>query len=151
MLLSKTIKTNGSKFLTFFENTILNNIDLEAYEITLTDKFEIVNKVYEIFLSEYVHEFNKNLLEDAPIKLFASYLQGLPTVLTVPFMNYEILENAKAYGFILDVENLKKVCPLPNKKGEVITSGKTEQLEDDFLKNYWFNCASAFFTLKENL
>ena len=85
--------------------------------------------MYEIFLSEYVHNNNKRILEDAPIHLFASYLQGLPTILNVPFMNYEILENAKEYGFILD----------------------TEQKEDDFLEKYWFNCASAFFTLKENL
>jgi hypothetical protein len=116
-----------TSFYTFFEQTILDNIDFEGYGIKndgyLYDK---IKTLYNIFKREYIHENNKHLNE---VYLFASWLQGLPSVLTVPFNNSEILENALLNGF--DVS--------------------TEDKEYLFLNEYWNNLAKAFFTLKENL
>lgn len=112
---------------TFFEQTIIDNIDFNSYDISndsyLYDK---IKTLYNIFKSEYIHANNKHLNE---VLLFASWLQGLPNVLTVPFNNSAILENALLNGF--DVS--------------------TEQKEDTFLSDYWVNLGEAFFTLKENL
>ena len=112
---------------TFFEKTILDNIDFEGYgfnnDMYLYDK---IKTLYNIFKKEYVHNNNKHLNETF---LFSEWLRGLPSVLTVPFYNGEILENALLSGFDLS----------------------TEDKENDFLNDYWLNLAKAFFTLKENL
>lgn len=112
---------------TFFEKTIIDSIDFEGYEITndchLYDK---IKTLYTIFKCEYIHGNNQQLSEQ---KLFSEWLRGLPSVLTVPFYNSEILENALLAGF--DVSS--------------------ESKEYLFLQNYWTNLAKAFFTLKENL
>lgn len=113
---------------TFFEQTILDSISLEDYDID-TDSMsqkEILGKVYNIFLSEYVHHNNER--QDHK-KLFKEWLQGLPTILTVPFYNHDILLNARENGIEL----------------------REEWQEDNFLNMYWLNLAKAFFDLKENL
>ena len=114
-------------FKTFYENTIINNIDFDSYgysnDAYLYDK---INTVYNIFKTEYVHENNKHLNE---VVLFKEWLMGLPYVLSVPFYNYDILQNAKNAGIVLH----------------------TEKKEDTFLSNYWVNLSQAFFTLKNNL
>ena len=114
-------------FKTFYENTIINNIDFYSYgysnDAYLYDK---IKTVYIIFKSEYVHENNKHLNE---IILFKEWLMGSPSVLSVPFYNYDILQNAKNAGIILD----------------------KERKEDVFLRHYFENLAKAFFLLKNNL
>lgn len=114
------MKTN----LNFYENTILNNIDLDGYNLpnNLTD-FEKVNAVYNIFKDEYLHANNKHLRTEF---LFCEWLQGLPNCLTIPFYNYEIIENAKQYG--------------------ALNVSATIQA-DTFLVNYWPMCTKAFFNL----
>lgn len=116
------------KYFTHYEKTILENIDLEAYDINTSNMndFDKVCEVYTIFTKEFVHRNNKHIAQN---KLFAEWLQGLPSVLTVPFYNHAILDNAKNEGFNL----------------------MTEQAEDNFLNMYWVNLANAFFTLYENL
>lgn len=116
------------KYKTFYEQTILDNIDFEGYDVLeeqMTD-YEKIRKVYLTFESEYVHHNNRHLDRKT---LFAEWLQGLPSVLTVPFYNYDILKNARGYGIEI----------------------KTEADEDKFLDEYWGKLANAFFTLKENL
>lgn len=112
---------------TFYENTIVDNIDLSSYDLDndmyLYDK---VKTLYNIFKREYLHANNKNQNE---IFLFSEWLRGLPSVLTVPFYNKEILQNALLSGFNLD----------------------SEDKENDFLEKYWINLANAFYTLKDNL
>lgn len=111
---------------TFFENTIINNIDLESYDksndISTIDK---INEVYKIFLNEYGFNSQRMSKENA----FKEWLQGLPSVVNIPFYNYEIIENAKKEGFKLNKESL----------------------QDKFLSEYWMKLSLAFFTLKENL
>lgn len=116
-----------TSFYTFYEKTIIDNIDFEGYgfnnDMYLYDK---IKTLYNIFKREYVHNNNKHLSE---VYLFSEWLRGLPSSLTVPFENYLILQNALLNGF--DVS--------------------TEDKEDKFLEKYWTRLAEAFFTLKENL
>ena len=120
---------------TFYENIIIDSIDLEAYNLSndvyLYDKIETT---YNIFKSEYLYESNLKRYGTEQ-NCFKNWLQGLPSVLTVPFYNYEILK--------LGRENFKSLST---------GSPKTIEIKEDrFLNNYWGNLASAFFTLKDNL
>jgi hypothetical protein len=130
---------------TFFEQTIIDNIDLSPYDLSndayLYDK---IKTTYNIFKKEYVHESNKRLGE---VRLFKEWLQGLPSILSVPFYNHEILQNAKKAGFF--------TVQIRINDGEIETvpsEGKNlENLEERFLASYWERLANAFFTLKDNL
>jgi hypothetical protein len=114
--------------LNFWENTILNNINLEGYNLpdNLTDLQKLDN-IYDIFSREYMHANNIHLGIN---ELFCEWLQGLPNCLSVPYMNYEILKNAKKYGAF----NLV-----------------TERDKNIFLDNYFPMLAKSFFTLKNKL
>jgi len=109
---------------TFYEKTILDNIDFDNYgfnnDMYLYDK---IKTLYNIFKREYVHDNNKHLGE---VKLFSEWLQGLPSSLTVPFYYNDIIENAQSAG--IKIEDEETFCFL-----------------------YWGKLAEAFFTLKENL
>jgi hypothetical protein len=120
---------------TFYEKTILENIDLNGYELQSPQKhlkieslteYDKIQSIYPIFKSEYVHENNKHL---NPKEVFSQWLQGLPNCLSVPYMNYEILENAKRWGYNLN----------------------TKEKENDFLDNYFMNLSNSFFRLLHNL
>ena len=111
----------------FYESILLNNIDLSEYKAEeKTSLKEVLNTVYEIHKREYVHQNNQHLSKN---ELFSEWLQGLPSVLTVPFYNYDILKAAKEFGFDLP----------------------TDDKEDYFLNNYFNNVSRAFFNLKNNL
>ena len=121
-----------TKVFTFYEQTIIDNIDFEGYAITnegyLYDK---IKTLYNIFKQEYGFMIDRV----GEVNAFKEWLQGLPSVLTVPFMNYEILENAKKAGLLTkdDVE------------------WRMEKQENRFLELYWTKLALAFFELKNNL
>lgn len=113
---------------TFYEQTILDNIDFDGYGLKNdVSRYDKIKTLYNIFKMEYVHKNNQHLNE---VYLFSEWLRGLPTVLTVPFYNHEILENAINHG------------------GFDLSTGEKE---DDFLESYWLKLAEAFFTLKNNL
>lgn len=116
----KTLKT-------YFENIILQNIDLDAYEIERGSELENIQNVHKIFLSEYGHEIKRRGEKNA----FTEWLQGLPSILTVPFYNSEILNIAYIHG--------------------MIEANATEEEEDKFLERYFSSLSEAFFTLKDNL
>jgi hypothetical protein len=113
---------------TFFEKTILENIDLESYglnnDVYLYDK---VKTLYNIFKSEY----GWNIERMGERRAFCEWLQGLPSALTVPFYNYEIINLAYLNG--------------------LIKANATEEEEDNFLNSYFMNLSTAFFTLYNNL
>lgn len=111
---------------TFFEKTIIDNIELSDYGINDdADLFDKINKLYELFKSEYGHMIDRVGRYNA----FKEWLQGLPSVLTVPFYNFDIISNYAEY------------------------TGRTlEEIEDGNILDVYFNQLSkAFFTLKDNL
>jgi hypothetical protein len=111
---------------TFYEQTIIDNIDFDGYgfsnDMYLYDK---IKTTYNIFKKEYgfmierVGEYNA----------FKEWIQGLPSVLTVPFMNYDIIENARKAGIVIN----------------------NEVNQDRYINTYWSRLSQAFFTLKNNL
>ena len=117
---------------TFYEKTIIDNIDFDGYGISndgyLYDK---IKTLYNIFKKEYGFMIGRV----GEVNAFKEWLQGLPSVLTVPFYNHEILNNAREAG--------------------LLTAGDEdwfkEDQEDKFLDRYWTRLANAFFTLKDNL
>ena len=112
---------------TMYENIILEGIDLESYDIKAESNFDKVNAAHKVFLSEYGFAINRM----GEVKAFKEWLQGLPTVVSVPFYNNEIL----AIGYV----------------NNYIKADATEEEEDNFLNEWFFNLAKAFFVLKENL
>jgi hypothetical protein len=121
----KTISKTSA--YTFFEQIIVNSIDLDAYDIAAKDNFEKVQETYKVFLSEKGYEIKR--VGERPA--FTDWLQGLPTVLTVPFYYYEQLKLAK--------------------KSNLIPKDASEDQEDEFTQSWFAKCTAAFFTLKENL
>lgn len=121
------MKTSVKNYLTFFEQIIIDNIDLSAYEIESIGKFEDVQAVYKIFLSEKGYEIKRVGEKQA----FSDWLQGLPSVLTVPFYYFEQIELGKAYG--------------------ILKEDASEKEEDVFIGEWFKNCTQAFYTLKNNL
>lgn len=111
---------------TFFEKTIIDNIDLSEYNLDESaDLFDKVNKLYEVFKSEYGFMIDRV----GEINAFKEWLQGLPSTLTVPFYNHDIITNYAEY------------------------TGKTfEEIENTSILDHYYNRLSlAFFTLKDNL
>ena len=117
-----------ANYYTVYENIIINNINLDAYDMSNNQElFDKIKSVHNIFKSEYGHEIKRR----GEKKAFKEWLQGLPSVLTVPFYNNEILNIGYVHG--------------------LVKADATEEEEDNFLNEYFFNLARAFFVLKENL
>lgn len=108
---------------TFYEKTIIDNIELDNFD--LTDNFDKVKKVHAIFLDEYGYMVQRV----GQVNAFKEWLQGLPTVLTVPFYYHEMIKNYNEF------------------------TGKelNEVEEETFCNRYFENLALAYFTLLENL
>ena len=115
---------------TFYEQTIIDAIDFSGYE----DDADIfgdyplytdIQNIYFIFKKEYGFMIERV----GELNAFKEWLQGLPSVLTVPFMNYDILQNAKDAGIVIN----------------------NQVNQDRYIDTYWSRLAQAFFTLKENL
>lgn len=104
----------------FFEELILENIDLEAYDVDTEgmDDKEKVKELYRIFEDEHGHELSRYAMAVA----ISSWLQGLPTVLMLPFYYHDILHRANKAGLV--------------EKGN-------EEQEDKFIESYWLNSARA--------
>lgn len=110
----------------FFEKLILDNIELEAYDIDTEgmDDKDKIKELYRIFEDEYGHELRRYATATA----ISSWLQGLPTVLTLPFYYADILHRANQAGLV--------------EKGN-------EEQEDKFIKDYWINSARAIIKLTQ--
>ena len=97
----------------------------------MSSNFANIKETYRIFLKEKGYEIERV----GEFNAFKDWLMGLPTILTVPFYNYDILEQYKKY----------------KQEKEPAWNFHHEKQEDLFLENYWANVAKAFFTLKDNL
>lgn len=110
-----------------YENIIIDSIDFEGYEVdTPNDNKEKIDLVYSIFRKEFIHDNNKHISDE---RNFTEWLRGLPSVITVPFYNHDILEKAKEYGYKFE----------------------NEWAEDIFLEMYWSRLGASFINLKVNL
>lgn len=114
-------------YKTMYENIILDSINFEGYEVDdqQTDK-EKIDLVYKRFMKEFIHRNNEHKSDAYNL---AEWFRGLPSVMTVPFYNHDILEIAKEYGYKFE----------------------NDGAEDRFLEMYWDRLATSFIGLKENL
>jgi hypothetical protein len=142
---------------TFYEQTIIDNIDFSGYEdgLDMMGVGSVINEEFDQELYVNIHnvyhifkvEYSWRVLQVGEYNAFKEWLQGLPNVLTVPFYNYDILENAKKAGFF--------IITLIGNNGEserVMAEGRTLlRKQEKFLDTYWSELSFAFFTLKENL
>lgn len=119
-------------YKTFFEKTIIDNINFEGYgfsnDMYLYDK---IKTLYNIFKQEYGFMIERV----GEVNAFKEWLQGLPSVLTVPFYNYDIINNATEAGLLTATSD----------------DWFKEKQEDSFLDRYWIRLSEAFFNLKDNL
>lgn len=77
-------------------------------------------------LSVYMSEYGDWQKDGATPKNCTDYLQGLPTVCTVPFENLEVLNKLQALGIHIP---------------------KTEKGIYTLLENYWGTCGYAFYKI----
>ena len=92
---------------------ILNNIDSSGYDekvITPTEKIRFIEKIFLIEQGYLINRLGKQ-------KAIEEWLRGLPSALTLPFYNYDILNIAKEWG--------------------TLKENATERQEDKILMNYW--------------
>jgi len=119
-------------YKTFFEKTIIDNINFEGYGLSndmyLYDK---IKTLYNIFKQEYGFMIERV----GEVNAFKEWLQGLPSVLTVPFYNHDIINNATEAGLLTATSD----------------DWFKEKQEDSFLDRYWIRLSEAFFNLKDNL
>jgi len=94
-----------------FKKYLIECIDGEPYEKELKTDAEKIEFLKETFLSEYGFMVERVGFANA----LSEYVSGLPSIWSVDFMNYKILELAPRFGMVLD----------------------TEKKEDDFLKTWW--------------
>ena len=117
------------KYLTYYENIILNGINLEEEENYSEDISDLdkVQMLYEVYRQLHVHKYNRHLTDK---ELFNEWLRGLPNELFVTYKNADILKEAVDSGeFVLDTDDKKA----------------------SFVELYWMRLTDAFFTLKDNL
>jgi len=102
---------------------LIDCIDLSGYEKNITNPIDKIRAVEKIFYTEYGFMINRI----GKLKALTEWLQGLPSVLTLPFYNVEILEIAKKWGSL-------KI-------------NATEKQEDKILLNYWNYMANQLLQL----
>jgi hypothetical protein len=92
---------------------IIDCIDLSGYEKNITNPIDKIRAVEKIFYTEQGYMINRVGKQ----KALENWLRGLPTEITLPYYNVEIIEIAKKWG------SLKM--------------NATEKQEDKILLNYW--------------
>lgn len=102
---------------------LIDCIDLDGYDMKANTPIEKIRAVEKIFYTEYGYLINRV----GKLKALEEWLRGLPSVITIPFYNVEIIEIAKKWG------SLKM--------------NATEKQEDKILINYWRYMANQLLQL----
>ncbi len=118
------LRTNSKKYLNNIQNYILDSIDGTEYDIkTETEKLEFLFDCFEVEFNYKNNKLRYPNLQDR----FANWLQGLPSVISIPHQYNKILELSKN---LLEVDNLG------------------EELENKIIDNYWSFMAFHIIKLK---
>jgi hypothetical protein len=107
---------------------IMDAIDSDGYDITCNTDKEKLQFLYNTFISEYWHDYNKKYYKGNIQKCFESWLMGLPSCFNIDFENYKVIELAYKWGSIDEWNSTPR--QIENRK--------------DFLCQNWFN----FITVK---
>lgn len=89
------LKTNSKAFEIPFHNYLIDAISNEENFICTSLK---VQYLYETFESEFKNPYEMKRAKNNLQVCFSNWLQGLPSVLDIPFTNYDIIQLAKKYN-----------------------------------------------------
>lgn len=120
------LKTNSKKYLNNIQSYILDSIDSEGYDIkteTPTEKLQFLFDCFEVEFNYKNNQLRYPNLQDR----FANWLQGLPSVINLPYQEYEILQLSK---ILFEVYTL------------------TEKQKETIINNYWSFMAFQIIKLK---
>jgi hypothetical protein len=105
----------------FYEKVIINSIDSDGYDENPKGTKAKLQFLKNTFKSEY--GFNISRMGEQ--RAFSEWLQGLPSAMSIPFYNVDIIKLAKKSG--------------------TLSKNPTEREEDKILENYWnFMTAKTF-------
>ena len=105
---------------------ILDAITPENYDVTCKTDTEKLQFLYNTFISEYWHEYNKKYYKGNIYKCFESWLMGLPSCFNIDFENYKVIKIGYLWNSFEGFE------------------GKRLEKKRDFICKNWFN----FITVK---
>lgn len=127
--MSALLKTNSKQYTSKLHKFLLDNIyfeDLDGVEITDKQK---IDYFFATFESEFNYHQNIRRWPNYQVRL-ANWLMGLPSVINIPFSNYDILEFAKELHNVDDL---------------------TTRQEDTICENYFMHIALHLLRIKTNL
>lgn len=108
------MKPDYKQISEFIRDSIDNEYLRDATGLQVNNEVEQFTGLRAVYLSEYGHEVDRSKNYQ---QTFASYLMGLPSCVSIPFNNYEILQRAV--------------------KWESLPTEYTEKQADKILENYW--------------
>ena len=120
------LKTNSKKYLNNIQSYILDSIDGTEYDIKTETPTEKLQFLFDCFEVEFNYKNNKLRYPNLQDR-FANWLQGLPSVINLPYQEYEILQLSKIFF-------------------EVYTL--TEKQKETIINNYWSFMAFHIIKLK---
>lgn len=104
----KLLNTNSGIYKNAINQYLLNGIEFEG-----TDK-EKINYVFECFISEYWHDYNKKYYNNNVQTGLKNWLMGLPSAIYVSFYNHEILEVTKMLHNVTELTEDQEITILQN-------------------------------------
>ena len=120
------LKTNSKKYLNNIQSYILDSIDGEGYDIKTETPTEKLDFLFDCFEVEFNYKNNQLRYPNFQDR-FANWLQGLPSVINLPYQEYEILQLSK---ILFEVDTL------------------SEKLKNQIINNYWSFMAFQIIKLK---
>lgn len=106
-------------------NWLIGCITDAGYEVITDDSTpeQKLQFIADNFKKEAYYQNNIKSFGGNNQKIISDHLQGLPSYISIPFSNYDILELGRAWGYDLS----------------------TEGKEDGFIDRYWGGCCYDYF------
>ena len=90
------MKLNHHKYKKNYKNYILNSINSESYDITTNSDQDKIN----FFINTFKKEYDFMIDRVGIYKALTEYLTGLPSTITLPIYNHDILKLAINMGSV---------------------------------------------------
>ena len=107
------MKLNNHKYKKNYKNYILNSINSEGYDIETNSDLDKINFFIDTFKKEYDFMIDRVGI----YKALSEYLSGLPSTISLPIYNHDILQ------FAIDMGS--------------VNSELTENQENNIINNYY--------------
>ena len=121
------MKLNHHKYKKNYKNYILNSINSESYDITTNSDQDKIN----FFINTFKKEYDFMIDRVGIYKALTEYLAGLPSTITLPIYNHDILKLAINMGSV-DPE-------------------LSEKQEDNIINNYYNFMANIILSIHKTL